>query len=81
MNKKEFKKKLKERTSCSIQHNGWTCGTCFFSISKKLTNDHWRAVLYFRGDYTKEEIEADESWEYNKEKIDKWIKEVWELIK
>ena len=60
MNKKIFKKKLKEKTNCGIQHNGWTCGTCFFSLNKKgkekLTNADWQALLLYRGDYIKEEL-------------------------
>lgn len=42
---------LKKGTlNCSVQH-GWTCGTCFFAISRKLTNKDWQAVLLTRGDY------------------------------
>ena len=76
MNKQEFKKKLKEKTSCSIQHNGWTCGSCFFTISKKLNNEHWRAVLHYRGDYSLKDVEKDENWDYKT-----LLNEVWELIK
>jgi len=81
MNKIKFKEKLREKTMCSIQHNGWTCGTCFFALSEKLTNAHWRAVLHYRGDYPKEEIEADKNWSYDLERDKKLLKEVWEIIK
>jgi len=76
MNKQEFKKKLKEKTSCSIQHNGWTCGTCFFTIGKTLTNEHWRGVLHYRGDYSLKDVQKDENWDYKT-----LLNEVWELIK
>lgn len=56
MNKRAIKKVLKEKTNCTIQHTGWTCGTCFFAISKKLTNKDWQALLLFRGDNKKEEL-------------------------
>lgn len=46
-----LKKKLRIATECTIQHNGWPCGTCFYWISKKLKNSHWQAVLAIRGDY------------------------------
>ena len=76
MEKREFKRKLKEKTLCDIQHNGWTCGTCFFAISEELNNEHWKAVLFYRGDYTLEEMEMDKSWDYKS-----LLEEVWELIK
>ena len=51
MEKLKLKQALKKKTRCTIQHTGWTCGTCFFAISKKLTNKDWQALLLFRGDY------------------------------
>ncbi|MEK7499024.1 MAG: hypothetical protein AAB649_00270, partial [Patescibacteria group bacterium] len=54
---KNLKTALVEKTSCAIQHDGWPCGTCFFSISKKLTNKDWQAVLLFRGDYSREDLD------------------------
>lgn len=56
MKKKILKQALKEVTDCTVQHNGWTCGTCFFAISDKLTNKDWQAVLLFRGDNKKEDL-------------------------
>lgn len=56
MNKREFKKDLHFVTMCAIQHNGWPCGTCFFSISDDLTNQDWQSVLWYRGDYKKEDL-------------------------
>jgi len=57
VNKINFKKALREKTMCSIQHNGWTCGTCFFAISDELTNADWQSLLYYRGDYKKEDLD------------------------
>lgn len=56
MKKQKLKKTLAEKTSCRIQHTGWCCGTCFFAISKKLTNKDWQSLLLFRGDYKKKEL-------------------------
>ncbi len=75
MNKPQFKRKLKARTMCIIQHNGWTCGTCFFSMSKNLTNEHWRAVLFYRGDNTLKELERGKDWDHKK-----LLMEVWEVL-
>lgn len=47
----KLKKALLKATGCTLQHNGWTCGTCFFTIDDKLTNKDWQTVLYIRGDY------------------------------
>jgi hypothetical protein len=57
ISKQAFKKLLNNKTKCIIQHTGWPCGTCFFAISKKLTNKDWQAVLFFRGDYKREELD------------------------
>ena len=48
---------LLEATGCDAQHTGWTCGTCFFGISDKLTNRHWQAVLWIRGDNKREDLD------------------------
>lgn len=53
----QLKKLLKNKTNCTIQHDGWTCGTCFFAISKKLNNKDWQAVLLTRGDYLKKDLD------------------------
>lgn len=86
--REEFKEKLLEKTMCSIQHDGWTCGTCFFSLSETLTNLHWRVILNFRGDYSDEDLDRDleemnKNHEINIEDFDKekLLEEVWELIK
>lgn len=57
MTKEQFKKLLYEKTSCRVQHDGWSCGTCFFSLSEKLNNKDWQTVLFFRGDYSKKELD------------------------
>lgn len=56
MNKGKLKKALKQATKCSIQHTGWPCGTCFFSLPGDFTNEDWQSLLYFRGDSKKEEL-------------------------
>jgi len=48
---------LLDATGCRVQHTGWTCGTCFFSINKKLNNKDWQTVLFIRGDYEKKELD------------------------
>ena len=70
MNKAKFKKLLRDATGCTIQHNGWTCGSCFFGISDKLTNKDWQALLLYRGDYKREELNnLPEDIEYSINKI------------
>ena len=68
MNRKIFKKKLREFTGCTIQHDGWSCGTCFCSIESDLNlkndiGDYWQAILDYRGDSDDYEwgIETDTS--------------------
>ena len=56
MNKRVLKMSLKRATGCDIQHNGWPCGTCFFAMSKKLTNSDWQGLLLYRGDYKEKEL-------------------------
>jgi hypothetical protein len=51
-----LKRSLRRRTLCIIQHDGWTCGTCFFSMSKSLTNADWQNVLLIRGDHKKTDL-------------------------
>ena len=51
MTKRDLKGLLREKTGCVIQHTGWPCGTCFFSITEELTERDWQTVLWFRGDY------------------------------
>lgn len=57
MTKQELKVLLQKKTGCRAQHNGWTCGTCFFAISEKITNKDWQTVLFTRGDYKREELD------------------------
>lgn len=57
MNKQEFKKALVEASGCEAQYDGWPCGTCFFSIDESLTNRDWQTVLWYRGDYTEEDLD------------------------
>ena len=44
-------------TGCNVQHNGWCCGSCFFSIGLKLTNQDWQSLLLYRGDYLETELD------------------------
>jgi len=83
--KKQFKDRLMEKTGCSIQHNGWSCGTCFFSISPFLTNEDWNSLLSYRGDYKLEEINKwrikDNKKPLTKEEVEESLNKIWELIK
>ena len=36
MDKNKLKKALMQETGCAIQHNGWTCGSCFFPLADEL---------------------------------------------
>jgi len=56
INKRKIKNLLLNATGCEIQHDGWPCGTCFFSVSEKFTNADWQTILFVRGDYKKEEL-------------------------
>jgi hypothetical protein len=58
--KTELKALLFKATRCRMQHTGWPCGTCFFAMQKRkgqLTNKHWQAVLFYRGDYKREDLD------------------------
>ena len=49
-----LKEKLFKATRCSVQHNGWSCNTCFHALKLKLRYNihrYWLAVLAERGDY------------------------------
>ena len=48
---------LEAATLCTIQHDGWTCGSCFFAISEELDGSDWQNILLLRGDYKKEELD------------------------
>lgn len=53
----ELKFELLKKTGCSIQHTGWTCGTCFYALSKDFTNSDWQTILFIRGDYKKKDLD------------------------
>jgi hypothetical protein len=55
--KATLKKALRNATHCTLQHDGWTCGSCFFAISNKLTNADWQSVLLKRGDYARDMLD------------------------
>lgn len=47
-----LKKALYRVLRCNIQHDGWPCGTCFFSLAEdRLDNSDWQSLLYYRGDH------------------------------
>lgn len=84
ISKREFKRKLADKTFCAIQYTGWTCGTCFYGISKKLNNRDWNALLLYRGDYklkdTNQWLEEKGEKPFTKEEIKERIIKIWELI-
>ena len=41
MNKTKLKRVLAEETGCTIQHNGWTCGSCFYPLADELNFNEW----------------------------------------
>ena len=53
----DMKEIVEEATGCILQHNGWTCGTCFFSISSSFNNKDWQNILLFRGDYKEKDLD------------------------
>ena len=55
--KKELKELIGNKTGCRVQYTGWACRTCFFAISGELTNKDWQALLLFRGDYKKKDLD------------------------
>lgn len=57
MDKHTLKYALRNKTGCVVQHDGWTCGTCFFALSPKLTNKDWQSLLWFRGDYNAKDLD------------------------
>ena len=57
MNTLELKKLLFKKTKCDIQYDGWTCGTCFFSLNEKLNNKDWQTILFLRGDYSAKDLD------------------------
>jgi hypothetical protein len=52
-----LKEALEQKTGCTIQHTGWPCGSCFFAISDDLTEQDWQALLFYRGDYSVDELD------------------------
>tara|TARA_Y100000593_G_C4086572_1_gene226456 strand:- start:202 stop:444 length:243 start_codon:yes stop_codon:yes gene_type:complete len=74
----DMKEELLTSTMCGIQHNGWTCGSCFFAIDDRLTNRHWQCILYFRGDYKSKDLD---NMPKNVDEYEKVIKEIYEIIK
>jgi hypothetical protein len=57
MNRHNLKRALEQKTECTIQHTSWPCRTCFFAISDDLTEQDWQALLFYRGDYSVDELD------------------------
>ncbi len=79
--KEDFVKKLLKLVSksagCGIQHAGCPCNTCFHTwaedeleLNSDFAHKFWLVVLALRGDYTQEELEANELQEL-KEQLEK----------
>ena len=83
MNKKKLKQYLAEETGCTIQHDGWPCGSCFNTIDVELAEDikeYWQPVLSIRGDYD----DFDWEKEYPDEDISKFperANELYEILR
>lgn len=60
--KAKLKEALMNETGCGIQHTGWSCNKCFFTLMDDLgvkenqQMQYWHAVLITRGDYTPKQI-------------------------
>ena len=78
----KLKERLSEETGCDIQHDGWTCGTCFYPIIDELelkekdTHLYWLTTLFFRGDY----FDASDVWYEHKKNLYKFPKLLIELV-
>ena len=55
--KETMQNELEIETMCTIQHDGWTCGSCFFTISEELDNSDWQNILLLRGDYKESDLD------------------------
>ena len=80
MSKTKLKRTLAEETGCTIQHNGWTCGSCFYPLADELnlkedSHKYWQAVLHFRGDYN-----DYNEWDYDTKEFPKLITELYNKI-
>lgn len=56
VNKIELRRYLFLNTYCKVQHDGWSCGTCFYDLVSNLNLNknselYWKAILWYRGDY------------------------------
>ena len=80
VNVTQLQNDLANFTGCTIQHDGWSCNSCFHSLDGELKlkedfHEYWLAVLFYRGDYD------DFDWEeYKTEKYGKLINELMEVL-
>ena len=63
-NREEVRRNLEIELGCTIQHDGWPCGSCFCTLDadvnlKEDIGEYWQAVLDFRGDYDDFEWDID----------------------
>ncbi len=78
VNKNKLRRKLEKELGCTIQHDGWPCGSCFHTIDIDLREDiseYWQPVLSVRGDYD------DFNWDSNEEhKFPERVKELYNKL-
>ena len=74
--KTELKRRLAAATSCTIQHTGYPCNTCFHNLDLRIPpgEQHrlWLSLLLFRGDYERR-IGIDETKEVTTANINKLV--------
>lgn len=75
MSKSKLKKLLSKATWCGAQHDWRPCWTCFFTMSEELTNQDRQALLLFRWDYTRDDLDN------LPEDIDKSLEKIADLAK
>ena len=80
VNVTKLRRNMASYIGCVIQHDGWSCNSCFHSLEGELNlkediHEYWLAVLFYRGDYD------DFDWEpYDTSKYAGLIKEFMEAI-
>ena len=57
MSREKVQSILLKATWCNAQHDWRPCWTCFFAISEELTNQDRQALLLFRWDYEREDLD------------------------
>tara|TARA_Y100001970_G_scaffold227282_1_gene281182 strand:+ start:274 stop:528 length:255 start_codon:yes stop_codon:yes gene_type:complete len=80
MDRVKLKRALINETGCGIQHDGWTCGSCFYPLADELnlkedSHMYWQAVLHKRGDY-----DDFNEWDYNTDIFPELLNELYNKI-